>query len=245
MNIVAETPKVLLVDDDPSLGNLLGRFFSSEGFDFQWRPNAVNLTSDATQLQPSIIILDLMMPVVDGLSALKALRNSGNTTPVIMLTARADDIDRIVGLELGADDYIGKPFMPQELLVRVRAILRRISQPATQIEHVDRLYSFGGYELNRELGTLTLHGLPVRITDTEFELLSIFAAHPMRTLSRTHLTSLWCRLHPRVKDRGIDLPIFRLRRVIEENPAEPRIIQTIRGIGYVFVPPETGSSFNP
>jgi two-component system, OmpR family, phosphate regulon response regulator OmpR len=178
------------------------------------------------------------MPGVDGLAALRALRNAGDNTPVIMLTARAEGVDRVIGLELGADDYIGKPFMPQELMARISAVLRRHSAVAAPSGERPESYRFGRFELDLATRTLTRDGVPQRVTPSETGLLSVLIAHPMETLSRSRLLSLWHGAYVDVTERGLDVPIWRLRRLIEENPSQPRIIQTMRGIGYMFVPPQ-------
>jgi len=244
MNKIEETVRILLVDDDPSLRALLEQFFVSRECEYHAVPDATDIVAVVNTLRPSIIILDLMMPVVDGLCAMKMLRGAGHTTPIIFLTAQAEDVDRVIGLELGADDYLGKPFMPQELLSRIHAILRRGVKPTAAIKPADHIYRFGKFELNLSSRTLSSAGLPVRINETEYELLGILVAHPMETLSRARLVAMWGRLHAGFTARGIDVPIFRLRRVIEDDPSDPRIIQTIRGIGYMFVPPTQEGSIN-
>jgi DNA-binding response OmpR family regulator len=237
MNNTDELVKILLVDDDSSLRALLEKFFLSNGCNFHAVKDAVDIVSVVNCIKPSIIILDRMMPDVDGLTALRLMRGGGHTTPVIFLTAQSEDFDRVIGLELGADDYVSKPFMPQELLARVYAILRRGAKPKVLNKHVDTVRRFGEFQLNLSLRTLSRRGVPVRINETEYELLGIMADHPMETLSRARLLAMWSQLHPGFTARGIDVPIFRLRRLIEDDPSNPRIVQTVRGIGYMFVPP--------
>jgi DNA-binding response OmpR family regulator len=179
------------------------------------------------------------MPGVDGLSALRQLRASGDAIPVIMLTARADGVDRVIGLELGADDYLGKPFMPQELLARIHAVLRRHAQPAASVaaplEKREAL-RFGGFRLDFASRTLFRGDEPLKLTGSEYALLEVLAQHPMETLSRSKLVDLLHGPHSEVTERGIDVPVWRLRRLLEDDPASPRRIQTVRGIGYMFVP---------
>ena len=167
------------------------------------------------------------------------MRASGDTIPVIMLTARADGVDRVVGLELGADDYLGKPFMPQELLARIHAVLRRHAQPsgsaAAAVEKREAL-RFGRFRLDFARRTLFRDDEPLKLTGGEYALLEVLATHPMETLSRSKLVDLLHGPHSEVTERGIDVPVWRLRRLLEDDPANPRRIQTIRGIGYMFVP---------
>jgi len=238
---MSDTPiQVLLVDDDADLRDLLRTFFQQRGIEMSVLHDANHLARRLERERPSIIVLDLMMPGVDGLSALRQLRANGDTIPVIMLTARADGVDRIIGLELGADDYLGKPFMPQELLARIHAVLRRHAQPssgstATALEKREAL-RFGRFRLDFARRTLFRDDEALKLTGGEYALLEVLAAHPMETLSRSKLVDLLHGPHSEVTERGIDVPVWRLRRLLEDDPANPRRIQTIRGIGYMFVP---------
>jgi DNA-binding response OmpR family regulator len=230
--------RVLVVDDDAALCALLHTFFSTRHVAMTAIANANNLNRTVAHENPAIIVLDLMMPGVDGLAALRALRNAGDNTPVIMLTARAEDVDRVIGLELGADDYIGKPFMPQELMARISAVLRRHGAVGAPSNERPVCYRFGRFELDLASRTLTRDGVPQRVTPSETSLLSVLIAHPMETLSRARLLFLWHGAYVDVTERGLDVPIWRLRRLIEDDPSQPKIIQTMRGIGYMFVPPQ-------
>ncbi|PRY05803.1 response regulator [Paraburkholderia sp. BL25I1N1] len=237
---MSDTPiQVLLVDDDADLRDLLRTFFQQRGIEMSVLHDANHLARRLERERPSIIVLDLMMPGIDGLSALKQLRANGDTIPVIMLTARADDVDRVVGLELGADDYLGKPFMPQELLARIHAVLRRHAQPApaatTPVEKREAL-RFGRFRLDFASRTLFRDDEPLKLTGSEYALLEVLALYPMETLSRSKLVDLLHGPYSEVTERGIDVPVWRLRRLLEEDPANPRLIQTIRGTGYMFVP---------
>ncbi|HHV7519470.1 TPA: response regulator [Burkholderia orbicola] len=230
-------PQVLLVDDDAELRDLLRRFFQQRGIEFSVLHDATNLARRLERERPAIIVLDLMMPGVDGLTALKQLRASGDTIPVIMLTARAEGIDRVLGLELGADDYLGKPFMPQELLARIQAVLRRQGPPrTTAVREKPTPCRFGRFELDFSTRTLLREGTPVKLTGGEYALLEVLASHPMETLSRTRLIELLHGPDAEVTERGIDVPVWRLRRLIEDDPSNPRRLQTVRGIGYMFIP---------
>ncbi|WP_321933217.1 response regulator [Burkholderia cenocepacia] len=236
-SIPGSAPQVLLVDDDAELRDLLRRFFQQRGIEFSVLHDATNLARRLERERPAIIVLDLMMPGVDGLTALKQLRASGDTIPVIMLTARAEGIDRVLGLELGADDYLGKPFMPQELLARIQAVLRRQGPPrTTALQEKPAPCRFGRFELDFATRTLLCEGTPVKLTGGEYALLEVLASHPMETLSRTRLIELLHGPDAEVTERGIDVPVWRLRRLIEDDPSNPRRLQTVRGIGYMFIP---------
>ncbi|ASW00581.1 response regulator [Paraburkholderia aromaticivorans] len=235
-----DTPiQVLLVDDDADLRDLLRTFFQQRGIEMSVLHDANHLSRRLERERPSIIVLDLMMPGIDGLSALKQLRANGDAIPVIMLTARAEGVDRVVGLELGADDYLGKPFMPQELLARIHAVLRRHAQPApaagSPVEKRETL-RFGRFRLDFASRTLFREDEPLKLTGGEYALLEVLAQHPMETLSRSKLVDLLHGPYSEVTERGIDVPVWRLRRLLEDDPANPRLIQTIRGTGYMFVP---------
>ncbi|AJY03995.1 response regulator [Burkholderia vietnamiensis] len=229
--------QVLLVDDDAELRDLLRKFFQQRGIAFSVLHDATNLARRLERERPSIIVLDFMMPGVDGLTALKQLRARGDTIPVIMLTARAEGVDRVLGLELGADDYLGKPFMPQELLARIHAVLRRQGPPPPAVVQEKRApCRFGRFELDFSTRTLLCEGAPVKLTGGEYALLEVLASHPMETLSRTRLIELLHGPDADVTERGIDVPVWRLRRLIEDDPSNPRRLQTMRGIGYMFIP---------
>jgi two-component system phosphate regulon response regulator OmpR len=236
---MSDTPlQVLLVDDDADLRDLLRTFFQQRGVDMSVLHDANHLARRLERERPSIIVLDLMMPGIDGLSALRQLRASGDTIPVIMLTARADGVDCVIGLELGADDYLGKPFTPQELLARIHAVLRRHAQPAAApapAEKRDAL-RFGRFRLDFASRTLFRDEEPLKLTGSEYALLEVLAQHPMETLSRSRLVDLLHGPYSEVTERGIDVPVWRLRRLLEDDPVNPRRIQTIRGTGYMFVP---------
>jgi two-component system phosphate regulon response regulator OmpR len=233
-----QTPRVLVVDDDPRLRDLLRRYLADNGFTVQVADSAPSFNKLWLRERYEALILDLMLPGEDGLSILRRLRGARDTTPIIMLTAKGEDVDRIVGLELGADDYLPKPFNPRELLARLHAVLRRRSgheapgAPAQQAEQV----RFGNFEL--DLGTRTLHrdGESVSITTGEFAVLKVLVRHPRQPLSRDKLMELARGREYEAFDRSLDVQISRLRKLIETDPAKPRFIQTVWGLGYVFVP---------
>ncbi|WP_186107846.1 response regulator [Burkholderia gladioli] len=238
---MTDTPiQVLLIDDDAALRDLLRTFFQQRGIEISVLHDATTLERRLERERPSVIVLDLMLPGVDGLTVLKQLRASGDPIPVIMLTARADGVDRVIGLELGADDYLGKPFMPQELLARIHAVLRRHA-PAGALgtrsapERREPL-RFGPFRLDFATRTLYRETEALKLTGGEYALLEVFALHPMETLSRTRLLDLLHGPYSNLTERGIDVPVWRLRRLLEDDPAQPRYVQTMRGVGYMFVP---------
>ena len=229
--------QVLLVDDDAGLRDLLRTFFQVRGIEFSVLHNANNLQNRLALERPSIVVLDVMMPGIDGLTALKDLRESGDTMPVIMLTALADDIDRVVGLDLGADDYLGKPFTPLELLARIKAVLRHYSNQAPVAGASRRsVYRFGKFHLDLATRTLCRDNERIKLTSMNYTLLEAFVTRPMEALSRARLLDLLFGPGADITERGMDLAVWRLRRLLEENPSQPSVIQTVRGVGYMFVP---------
>ncbi|HQR77889.1 MAG TPA: two-component system response regulator OmpR, partial [Burkholderiaceae bacterium] len=185
-----------------------------------------------------VLVLDLMMPGEDGLSILRRLRGGNDRTPIVMLTAKGEDVDRIIGLEMGADDYLPKPFNPRELLARINAVLRRRAAeespgaPSSNAESV----AFGDFVLDLATRTLTRAGEPVTLTTGEFAVLKAFARHPRVPLSREKLMEMARGREYEAFDRSLDVQISRLRKLIEPDPAKPRFIQTVWGLGYVFIP---------
>lgn len=228
---------VLHVDDDEIACQLLGSFFASRGVRFTAVHSAENLDSAIENLRPSIVVLDLMLPRVDGLTALRRLREHDKNTPVIMLTALADETERIIGLEMGADDYVGKPFLPRELLARIHAVLRfggaQSTRPAGPA--LDRI-QFGRFELTLSRQTLLKDGAPVKIGESEILILGHLASRPMQVISREALVRLLESRSGSSCTRSIYVAILRLRRIVEVNPEQPRVIQTVRTRGYMFVP---------
>ena len=185
-----------------------------------------------------VLILDLMMPGEDGLAILKRLRSEKDTTPIIMLTARGEDVDRILGLELGADDYLGKPFNPRELLARIHAVLRRRPRQdapgAPSLEN--EVVRFGDFELDLGTRVLKKNGEVVPLTTGEFAVLKAFARHPRQPLSRDKLMEMARGREYEAFDRSLDVQVSRLRKLLEPDPSKPRYLQTVWGLGYVFIP---------
>ena len=230
--------KILIVDDDARLRDLLLRYLGEQGFAVQAAPNGQFMDKLIDRELFDLIVLDLMMPQEDGLSICRRLRAAGNTTPIIMLTAKGEEVDRIVGLEMGADDYLPKPFNPRELVARITAVLRRITEsgppaaPAGENETV----VFGPYALNLATRSMTKDGVSMTLTSGEFSVLKVMVKHPRKPLSRDKLMELARGREYDVFDRAIDVQISRLRKLLEPDPATPRYIQTVWGFGYVFVP---------
>ena len=220
--------RVLLVEDDPRLATMVADYLGEAGF----RTTRAGTGAAAMQLVASesfdAMILDLMLPDADGLDLCRQLRAKSDL-PVLMLTARGDPLDRVVGLEIGADDYLPKPFEPRELLARLRAILRRrVPQGGTQVLH------FGRLEIDHGAREVRLDGRPCPLTGHQFELLGILARHAGRVMSREALMDLARNARLEAFDRSIDVHVSRIRAAIEDDPAKPRRVITVRGAGYVF-----------
>ena len=232
------TPKLLVVDDDPRLRDLLRRYLGENGFQEFLADNGVTMNRLWLRERFDALILDLMMPGEDGLQILRRLREQKDTTPIIMLTARGEDVDRIVGLEMGADDYIPKPFNPRELLARIHAVLRR--RPAADApgapSMTDEVVKFGEFELDLGTRVLRKNGEPVPLTTGEFAVLKAFARHPKQPLSRDKLMEIARGREYEAFDRSLDVQVSRLRKMIEPDPSKPRFLQTVWGVGYVFIP---------
>jgi two-component system phosphate regulon response regulator OmpR len=230
--------KILVIDDDLRLRDLLHRYLSEQGFAVQTAPDAGAMDRLLNRELFDLLVLDLMLPGEDGLAVCRRLRGAGNLVPVIMLTAKGDEVDRIVGLEMGADDYLPKPFNPRELVARIHAVLRRRQPPPPPgaPAQEQQSVSFGLFTLDLGSRTLTKGAEEVPLTTGEFALLKVLATHPRTPLSRDKLMELARGREFEAFDRSIDVQISRLRRLIEADPARPALIQTVWGFGYVFVP---------
>lgn len=236
--MVERTPKILIVDDDPRLRDLLRRYLGENGFNVLVSENGEAMKRLWVREHFDVLILDLMMPGEDGLAILKRLRAEKDMTPVIMLTARGEDVDRILGLELGADDYLGKPFNPRELLARIHAVLRRRPRQdapgAPSMEN--EVVKFGDFELDLGTRVLRKNGEIVPLTTGEFAVLKAFARHPRQPLSRDKLMEMARGREYEAFDRSLDVQVSRLRKLLEPDPSKPRYLQTVWGLGYVFIP---------
>jgi DNA-binding response OmpR family regulator len=246
------SPIVLVVDDEPELRSLLAEYFGRHGFTVRTAADAAAARVSIAEQAPALAILDINMPGENGLSLARWMRASHPRSGLVMLTTAGESVDRIVGLELGADDYLPKPFEMRELLARVRAVLRRIDVAASvststaaavpdSAANVGRRVAFGACQLDLDQRRLLdADGSDIDISAAEFDLLALFARNPNRPLNRDQIME---QAHNRgwdVFDRSIDLRIMRLRRKIERNPDKPELIKTVRNVGYVFVPTGTG-----
>jgi two-component system phosphate regulon response regulator OmpR len=230
--------KVLVVDDDLRLRDLLKRYLGEQGFAADTVADGTAMDRQLQRVRYDLMVLDLMLPGEDGLAICRRLRAAGNAIPVVMLTARGDDVDRIIGLEMGADDYLPKPFNPRELVARINAVLRRQSPQATPGAPTleDQVVTFGPFSLNLGTRTLARDGEPVPLTNGEFSVLKVFALHPREPLSRDKLMDHGRGREHESFDRAIDVQVSRLRKLLGEDPQNPRYIQTVWGFGYVFIP---------
>ncbi|MFK2904643.1 two-component system response regulator OmpR [Dyella ginsengisoli] len=232
-----DSPHILVVDDDLRLRDLLERYLDQQGFRVRGAGNAAGLRRELAGHHVDLIVLDLMLPDADGLQLCRSLRAEGVQTPIIMLTAKGDDVDRIVGLEIGADDYLGKPCNPRELVARIRAVLRRQPRAVAGAPQTDlAAVRFGRFSFDPATRQLLDEGAPVKLTSGEFAVLAALVAHPFETLSRERLIALARGREHDAFDRSIDVMVSRLRRCIEDDPRQPRWLQTVWGVGYVFVP---------
>lgn len=223
--------KLLFIDDDDEMRALLKRFFVKNGFEFLELQNADNLLFKLANFKPTLVIMDIMLPGVTGIEALRELRKSGHDIPVILLSAKNEPIDKVIGLEAGADDYIGKPFLPHELLARINAVLRRYTRTELRCEQP---IIFGPFSLNLAEKSLCQGRQVIKLSSAEFGILSSLAAHLNQVVSRFDLiTSVYGSLSD-ISERAIDVLIWRIRQVIELNPSQPMYLKTIRGEGYML-----------
>ena len=228
--------KVLMVDDDVRMRDLLQRYLTEQGFDIKTAADAKEMDVALAANSVDLLVLDLMLPGEDGLAICRRLRANNVSTPIIMLTARGDEVDRIIGLEMGADDYLPKPFNPRELLARINAVLRRHEHSPDENAGKNEAFNFGEFVFDASTRSLSKNGMQITITSGEFALLKVFTEHPRQPLSRDRLMQLARGRELDVFDRSIDVQVSRLRRIVEPDPAHPRYLQTMWGFGYVFIP---------
>ena len=231
-----QNKKILMVDDDVRMRELLQRYLTEQGFDIKTVADAKEMDAALALESVDLLVLDLMLPGEDGLAICRRLRANNVSTPVIMLTARGDEVDRIIGLEMGADDYLPKPFNPRELLARINAVLRRHEHSPESENAGKETFSFGEFVFDSSTRSLSKNGMQITITSGEFALLKVFTEHPRQPLSRDRLMQLARGRELDVFDRSIDVQVSRLRRIVEPDPAHPRYLQTMWGFGYVFIP---------
>ena len=246
MAVTSLSPSLLVVDDEPELRGLLAEYFGRHGFAVRTASDAAQAREAVAAASPALAVLDINMPGENGLSLTRWLREAHPGVAIVMLTTAGESVDRIVGLELGADDYVSKPYELRELLARVRAVLRRVqgsasavplAVPAAAPAVATRRVGFGDRLLDLDQRKLfAADGAEIEITAAEYDLLALFARHPNRPLNRDQIME---QAHNRgwdVFDRSIDLRVMRLRRKIERNPDKPEVLKTVRNVGYVFVP---------
>jgi DNA-binding response OmpR family regulator len=227
--------RIMVVDDDPELRQLLERYLSRYDFDVLAVGDASEADRRLSRYRPDVLVLDVMMPGEDGLSLCQRLRARGDLVPVLMLTARDEPLDRILGLELGADEYLGKPFEPRELVARIEALLRRTRLPAAAPEIAD-VVRIGEWGFERDTRQLVRGDERIALTSGEFALLKALTDRPYEPLRRERLLALARDADHEINDRAIDVQVSRLRKRLEHDPRTPRFIQTVWGVGYVFVP---------
>jgi two-component system OmpR family response regulator len=232
---MAKQDQILIVDDDAEIRGLLREYLQKHGYRVATAANGRELRAAVQTTLPDLVVLDLMLPGEDGLEICRELRTDSNV-PIVMLTARGDETDRIVGLEMGADDYLPKPFSPRELLARIKSVLRRArALPENLKQDEVSSFRFAGWTLDVVTRNLTSpQGIVVPLGGTEFRLLRIFLDHPNRVLTRDQLIDLMLSRDASPFDRAIDVQVSRLRHRLGEDAKEPAIIKTVRGQGYVF-----------
>ena len=235
------TQRILVVDDDTALRELVTSYLAASGYEVEGVGDGVAFRASMARHGADLVVLDLMLPGEDGLSLLKWLRTEGGP-PVIIVSARGEEVDRVVGLEVGADDYLAKPFGPRELLARVRAVLRRGTGSNTAAPKEASALDFGPFHLDVATHVLTRDGIEVPLTSGEFTLLRIFLEHPNQVLTRDHLITLIKGYERAPFDRSVDVRVTRLRRKIEPHPEAPVYLRTIWGEGYLFSPRGEGAT---
>lgn len=234
---MGQSQQIWVVDDDPEQRRLLGTYLCDQGYDVRCLASGEQMMARLQSQRPDLVVLDVMLPGDDGLTLLRRLRDGGDPLPVVMLTAKGEAVDRIIGLEQGADDYLGKPFLPRELTARIDAVLRRrvALPPGTPLAQGGRV-EFGVMVLDLASRTLHRGGEVVPLTSGEFSLLAAFVHHPHRPLSRERLIELARGPDCVTDSRSMDVQVSRVRKLVEADPARPRYVQTVWGYGYVFVP---------
>jgi len=229
---------ILIVDDDPDIRDTVQDYFELNGYDVSQADGGDSMAEILTNRPADVVLMDLNLPGDDGLALTRRLRDTGNTR-IIMLTAAGDTVDRILGLEMGADDYVPKPFDLRELLARVKSVLRRLSEPEKRPIDLDQrpemvrmgrcMLDLAGHRL------FGVDGTEIALTSMEFDLLQAFARNPDRVLTRDRLLDIAHNKDAEVFDRSIDVRMARIRRKIEADPEKPQVLKTVRGAGYIFV----------
>ena len=222
--------KILIIDDDKKLTDLLEEFLGENKFKTKSIHESVGALNEVDRFIPDLIILDITLPEMDGFQVLRTIRKE-HETPVIMLTARGEISDRVVGLDLGADDYMPKPFEPRELLARINSILRRVNEPSSLID----ILEFEGLHIDKMKQEVVLDKQPIHLSTTEFEALVLIAEHAGETLDREFLVENLRGIQWQSFDRSIDVLVSRLRNKLGETPERTRFIKTVHGVGYIFI----------
>lgn len=227
--------RILVLDDEAELRNMLQRFLTGHGFRVRAVADGKQLDRHLQREPYDLLVLDLMMTPEDGLTICRRLRAEGHTLPVLMLTAKGDPMDRVLGLETGADDYLAKPFVPDELVARIRALLRRQRIAAGDPTVTAQTLRFGDFEFDVGQQTLRRGGTPVEVHSAQMLLLHALGSSPNRAVSRENLLARARGRDHDALDRSIDVQVLRLRQIIEEDPSKPRFIKTVWGVGYMLV----------
>jgi DNA-binding response OmpR family regulator len=229
--------KLLLIEDDHRLADMVSQYLSQSGFDCAHAPTGADGLLQLQTVAPDLIVLDLMLPDMDGLEVcrrVRALSSAAATVPILMLTAKGDPMDRVVGLEMGADDYLPKPFEPRELLARIKAILRRGRLARAADSSVSAPLVFGSLTIDKDARVVRVTGQAVDLTSYQYDLLLVLAERPGRVLSREQIMELVRGRELEAFDRSIDVHMGRIRNAVEADPKDPKRILTVRGVGYVF-----------
>ncbi len=231
------TQQLLMIEDDARLANMVSEYLRQAGFDFKHALDGASGLAALQKSPPALVVLDLMLPDIDGLEICRRIRGIGGAvgkTPILMLTAKGDPMDRVIGLEVGADDYLAKPFEPRELLARIRAILRRSAHAGVVDDASKANLSFGSLEIDRDARIVTLAGKEVDLTSYQFDLLLAVAERAGRVLTRDQIMEAVRGRELEAFDRSIDVHMGRIRAAIEADAKDPKRILTVRGVGYVF-----------
>ncbi len=231
------TQQLLMIEDDARLANMVSEYLRQAGFDFKHALDGASGLAALQKSPPALVVLDLMLPDMDGLEICRRIRGIGGAvgkTPILMLTAKGDPMDRVIGLEVGADDYLAKPFEPRELLARIRAILRRSADAGVVDDASKANLSFGSLEIDRDARIVTLAGKEVDLTSYQFDLLLAVAERAGRVLTRDQIMEAVRGRELEAFDRSIDVHMGRIRAAIEADAKDPKRILTVRGVGYVF-----------
>ena len=229
------TQQLLMIEDDARLASMVGEYLRQSGYGFTHAADGASGLAALEGNTPDLVILDLMLPGADGLEICRRLRAEPRYTPILMLTARSTELDRVLGLEMGADDYLPKPFEPRELLARIRAVLRRGGDTASAAANGGhKVMRFGSLEIDRDARTVSVSGSPCELTSYQFDLLVALAERAGRVLSRDQIMEAVRGRELEAFDRSIDVHMGRIRSAIEADAKDPKRILTVRGVGYVF-----------